>query len=84
MNAANQRIRAIAAETVRLTHREIELSLQRISRIKPVMESSQTMIDRTKEMLDATARLIRNGNATENGTLHHFTDYSSAMSKAAR
>ena len=67
-----------------MTHREIELSLQRISRIKPVMESSQTMIDRTKEMLDATARLIRNGNASENATLRHFTHYSSARSKAAR
>jgi hypothetical protein len=58
MNPAIQPIRAASKEMVRLTRRELETSLRRIARAGPVIAASQSLIDRTNEMLDAAARIV--------------------------
>jgi hypothetical protein len=73
MNPAIQRIRAASKEMVRLTHRELETSFRRIARGGPVIEASQSLIDRTNEMLDAAARVVHNGYASGSAPPRHST-----------
>jgi hypothetical protein len=78
MNGAAQRIRAISQETARLTRREKEASLQRLARAGSVMEASQSMIDRTKELLAVTARIVHNRNLGKSAALPHSTNSNSS------